>query len=129
MPRRPIALRGLLKLSIGLAATALIVGACSGKDNPSAAQPAHPGLECGDERSVIGNYDLVGPGLETARAALDDRLDYYRRMYGGETVHLGNNQAALRVDGSNVVIVEAQVVAEGGFLVQEDYFCVSFQPW
>lgn len=88
----------------------------------------HPALDCEGEGSGTGNYDVIGPGLETTKAALDDRLDYYEGLYGGKVVELTDNEAALRVDGSNVVVATATPTAEGGFLVQEDYFCNSFQP-
>ena len=128
MRKRPIAMSGVVRLSVGLIAAASIVGACGEDDRPSAAQLTHPALECVDEGSGIGNYDLIGPGLGTPEAALDDRLGYYQGLYGGEIVGLPNNEAALRVDGSNIVVAAATAAAEGGFLVREDYFCNSFQP-
>lgn len=115
------------RLATGLVATASIVAAC-GESDSSTAQAAHPALDCGDEGSGIGNYDVIGPGLDTTEAALDDRLGYYQGLYGGEVVELTDNEAALRVDGSNVVVATATPTGEGGFLVQEDYFCNSFQP-
>ena len=50
-------------------------------------------------------------------------------MYGGETIALPDNEAALQVGGSNVVVATASdAPSGGGFLVQEDYFCNDYQP-
>ncbi len=127
MPERLTAMSKITRLAIGALAAASMVAACSGSD-PSSAETAHPSLECEGESSGSGNYDVIGPGLETTDAALDDRLGYYRGLYGGEVVELTGSEAALRIDGSNVVVATATATAEGGFLVQEDYFCNSFQP-
>ncbi len=127
MPERLTAMSRITRLAIGPLAAASMVAAC-GDSDPSSAGTAHPALECEDESSGTGNYDVIGPGLETPEAALDERLGYYRGLYGGEIVELTNSEAALRVDGSNVVVAIATATAEGGFLVQEDYFCNGFQP-
>ena len=115
------------QLLIALVAAASIVGACSDNANMTS-QTAHPLLECGGERSGTGNYDLIGPGFETAAAALDDRLSYYQDLYGGEIIELPDNEGALKVDGSSVVVATARATPDGGFLVQEDYYCARFPP-
>lgn len=127
MLERPIAMSRISRFAIGLLTAASILAAC-GEGDSSTAQAAHPALDCDGESSGTGNYDVIGPGLETTKAALDDRLDYYQGLYGGEVVELTDTEAALRVDGSIVVVATATPTAEGGFLVREDYFCNSFQP-
>ena len=128
MLARPMVMNRVAQLSIALVAAASIAGACS-SDNASTTSPsAHQSLECGGERSGTGNYDLIGPGFETAAAALDDRLSYYQGLYSGEIIELPVNEGALQVDGSNVVVATARATPDGGFLVQEDYYCDSFQP-
>lgn len=115
------------RLAIGLLAAASGVAAC-GESESSTVPAAHPALECTGEGSGTGNYDLTGPGFDTTKAALKDRLAYFQGLYGGEVVELTDTEAALQVDGSNVVVATATPTAEGGFLVQEDYSCDSFGP-
>ena len=115
------------QLLIALVAAAAIVSAC-GDDAIRTSQTAHPLLDCGGQRSGTGNYDLVGPGFETAAAALDDRLSSYQDLYGGEIIELPDNEGALNLDGSTVVVATARAAPDGGFLVQEDYYCDRFRP-
>lgn len=115
------------RLAVALVATAS-VAACAGSGE-SSTPPAHPALECSGDGSGTGNYDLIGPGFATAAEALADRLGYYEDLYGGEIIELADNEAALQVDGSNVVVATASAAPSGGgFLVQEDYFCNDYQP-
>lgn len=116
-----------VRLAVALIATAS-VAACAGSGE-SSTPPAHPALECSGDGNGIGNYDLIGPGFATAAEALADRLGYYEDLYGGEIIELADNEAALQVDGSNVVVATASAAASGGgLLVQEDYFCNDYQP-
>jgi hypothetical protein len=114
-------------LAVALVASAFI--AACGVRAESSTPPAHPALECSSDGSGTGNYDIIGPGFETAAAALEDRLDYYQNLYGGEIIELPDNEAALQVDGSNVVVATASAAPSGdGLVVQEDYFCNDYQP-
>ncbi len=83
-------------------------------------------MECSGGSSGTGNDDLIGSGFATAEEALADRLGYYEGLYGGEIIELADNEAALQVDGSNVVVNTASAAPDGGgLLVQEDYFCTT----
>ena len=116
-----------MRLAVALVAT-MLVAACAGSGE-SSTPLAHPALACSGNGSGTGNYDLIGPGFETAAEALGDRLGYYQDMYGGETIALPDNETALQVGGSNVVVATASdAPSGGGFLVQEDYFCDDYQP-
>jgi hypothetical protein len=115
------------QVTVALVAT-MFVAACAGSGQ-SSAPLAHPALECSGDGSGTGNYDLIGPGFETADEALSDRLGYFQNLYGGEIIELPDNEAALQVDGSNVVVATASAAPSGGGLfVQEDYFCNDYQP-
>lgn len=113
-------------LAVALVASTSVV-ACAGTAE-STDPPAHPALDCAGRGSGTGNYDVAGHGFETAAAALEDRLGYYRDLYGGEIIVLSDDEAALRVDGSNVVVAAASAAASGGVFVHEDYFCNDHQP-
>jgi hypothetical protein len=115
------------QLAVALVASTFIA-ACAVRAE-SSTPPAHPALECSGDGSGTGNYDIIGPGFETAAAALEDRLGYYQDLYGGEIIELPDNEAALQVAGSNVVVATASAAPSGdGFLVQEDYFCDDYRP-
>lgn len=114
-------------LAVALVASTFIA-ACA-VSSESSTPPAHPALECSGDGSGTGNYDLIGPGFETAAEALEDRLGYYQNLYGGEIIELPDNEAALQVGGSNVVVATASAAPSGGgLLVQDDYFCNDYQP-
>lgn len=116
-----------VRLAVALVAT-VFVAACAGSGE-SSEPPAHPALACSGAGSGTGNYDLIGPGFATAAEALADRLGYYEGLYGGEIIELADNEAALQVAGSNVVVATASAAPDGGgLLVQEDYFCNDYQP-
>ena len=100
MSARPMAMNRVPLLSIALLAVASIAASACSDDASTTSPTAHPLLECGGERSFTGNYDLAGPGFETAAAALDDRLSYYQGLYGGEIAELPENEGALQLDGS-----------------------------
>ena len=122
---RPMAMNPYPRLAFALVASASVVACAGGAESTGGL--AHPALECADDGSVTGNYDVIGPGFETTAAALQERLGYFRDLYGGEIVELSGDEAALRVDGAIVVVATASAVAGGGFLVQEDYTCDAFQ--
>jgi len=128
MSARPMAMNRVPQLSIALLAVASIAASACSDDASTTSPTAHPLLGCGGERSFTGNYDLAGPGFENAADALDDRLSYYQGLYGGQIVELPENEAALQIDGANVIVATARAAPDGGFLVQEDYYCDGFQP-
>ena len=65
-----------MRLAVALVAT-MLVAACAWSGE-SSTPLAHPALECSGKGSGTGNYDLIGPGFETAAEALGDRLGYYK---------------------------------------------------
>jgi hypothetical protein len=117
-------------LAIGLTAGAVLVGCGEDTDSsavPSAVAGSGDGLGCESPWIAAGDIDL-STGSPTAEAALRPFLDQWQAVFGGDVVMVGDDRAALEVDGARVVVASTVRTNDGGFAVSDSTGCDGYEP-
>jgi len=76
---------------------------------------------------AAGAIDL-STGSPTAEQALRPYLEQWQTMFGGDVVMVGDDGAALQLDGAEVVVAYTVRTDDGGFAVADSTGCDGFGP-
>lgn len=74
------------------------------------------------------NIDLDAQGEPTAESALRQFLEQWQEIFGGEVAMVGEDQAALILDGAEVVVAYPTRASPGGFAVTGAAGCDGYEP-
>jgi hypothetical protein len=119
---------------VGVLACCLLSAACGeadvGESAPTSKRPANGKPDCGGDQPWVAEpgIDPDAPGDPTAEAALRPFLEQWRGTFGGDVVMVGDDRAALVVDGGEVVVAYTMRTNPGGFAVNGSTGCDGYEP-
>lgn len=123
------------RCAIGVLASSLLGAACGEVDVGESASTLQRALvdgepDCGNGQPWIseGSIDPDAPGEPTAEEALRPFLEQWQELFGGDVAMVGADQAALTLDGAEVVVAYTTRTNPGGFAVDGSTGCDGFEP-
>jgi hypothetical protein len=122
------------RLPLALVAAGVFVVACGDDPTESISTvqsvPGNGDPDCGDHEPWVAepDIDFDAPGSPTAEAVLRPFLEQWQELFGGDVVMVGEDRAALRIEGSEVVVAYTTRTRPGGFGVWGSTGCDGFEP-
>jgi hypothetical protein len=120
---------------VGVLASCLLAAASreadvGGSASRSEAASADGEPDCGGDQPWVaeGDIDPDFPGDTTAEMALRRFLEKWQEVFGADVVMVGDDRAALVVDGGEVVVAYTMRTNPGGFAINGSTGCDGYEP-